>query len=95
MQSTNTHSPCKLDGSRVASGLMLQKSNAAPIFGLTERPFFPHSDSSLYHGKELLFSLTEGNTVSPPSSTSELKNSRNQEQRKNCQELFQSKAMPS
>ena len=39
---------------------MLQKSNASPIFGLTERHCFAQSDSSLYHGKELLFTFSEG-----------------------------------
>lgn len=68
-------------GSGIASGFMLQKSKASPIFGLTESAFFPQSDNSLYHGKELLFILAEGNTVSPPSSTSELWE-RNDEKRK-------------
>ena len=64
--------PCKLEGSSVASGLMLQKSNASPILGFTESPFLPHAESSLYHGTELKFILAAGNTVSPPSSTSDL-----------------------
>lgn len=51
---------------------MLQKSNASPILGLTESPFFPHSDSSSHQGTELIFPFALGNTVSPPSSTSEL-----------------------
>jgi hypothetical protein len=51
---------------------MLQKSRASPIFGFTESPSFPQSDSSFHQGTELIFPLAEGNTVSPPSSTSEL-----------------------
>ena len=43
---------------------MLQNSRASPIFGFTERPFLAHW--------ELKFALAAGNTVSPPSSTSEL-----------------------
>jgi hypothetical protein len=53
---------------------MLQKSNASPIFGLIESPFFPQSESSFHQGTELIFPLAAGNTVSPPSSTSELYN---------------------
>jgi hypothetical protein len=34
-------------GSSDPSGLRLQKSNASPIFGFTDRPLFAHSDSSL------------------------------------------------
>lgn len=56
----------------MASGLMLQNRRASPIFGFTERPFFAHSDKSFHHGTELKFALAVGNTVSPPSSTSEL-----------------------
>nr|ACU20030.1 unknown [Glycine max] len=63
--------PCKLDGSSVASGLMLQNSRASPIFGFTERPFLAHWDKSFHQGTELKFALAAGNTVSPPSSTSE------------------------
>ncbi|RHN54379.1 hypothetical protein MtrunA17_Chr5g0406061 [Medicago truncatula] len=51
---------------------MLQKSKASPLFGLIESPFFPQSESSLYHGTLLKFPLAAGNTVSPPSSTSVL-----------------------
>lgn len=51
---------------------MLQKSNASPILGLTESPFLPHSDSSSHQGTELKFPFAAGNTVSPPSSTSDL-----------------------
>lgn len=72
-----TNWPCRLFGSNVASGFMLQKSNASPIFGLTDKPLFPHSDNSLYQGIELPFTLADGNTVSPPSSTSELKFNKN------------------
>ncbi|RDX96350.1 hypothetical protein CR513_21002, partial [Mucuna pruriens] len=60
------------NGSSVASGLMLQNSRASPIFGFTERPFLAHWDKSFHHGTELKFALAAGNTVSPPSSTSEL-----------------------
>lgn len=70
---TNTFNlQCKLDGSRLASGFMLQKSNASPIFGFTASPSLAHSDSSLKPGKELLLAFAEGNIVSPPSSTSDL-----------------------
>ncbi|RDX67481.1 hypothetical protein CR513_53639, partial [Mucuna pruriens] len=51
---------------------MLQKSKASPIFGLIESPFFPQSESSFHQGTELIFPFASGNTVSPPSSTSEL-----------------------
>jgi hypothetical protein len=56
----------------VASGFILQKRSASPIFGLTERPLLAHSESSLYHGKELAFTFASGKIVSPPSSTSDL-----------------------
>ena len=69
---TANNLPCKLNGSRVASGFMLQKSSASPIFGLTARPLLAHSESSLYHGKELLFTFASGKIVSPPASTSDL-----------------------
>ncbi|PON93962.1 hypothetical protein TorRG33x02_103520, partial [Trema orientale] len=62
----------KLDGSKVASGLILQNSNASPIFGFTARPCLAQSDNSFQYGRELKFPLAEGNTVSPPSSTSDL-----------------------
>lgn len=64
--------PCKLEGSSDASGLVLQKSNALPIFGFTERPCLPHSDNSFHHGTEVMFPFAAGNTVSPPSSISDL-----------------------
>jgi hypothetical protein len=64
--------PCKLDGSKVASGLMLQKSSASPILGLTESPLFAHADISFHPGVELKFPLAAGKIVSPPSSTSDL-----------------------
>ena len=64
--------PCKLDGSKVASGLILQKSKAAPIFGFTESPLFAHSDISFHPGAVLKFPVEAGKTVSPPSSTSDL-----------------------
>lgn len=51
---------------------MLQKSNASPIFGLTERPLLAHSDISFHPGTELKFPFAAGKTVSPPSSTSDL-----------------------
>jgi hypothetical protein len=51
---------------------MLQKSKASPLFGLIESPFFPQSESSFHQGTELKFPFAAGNTVSPPSSTSEL-----------------------
>lgn len=51
---------------------MLQNSRASPIFGFTERPFLAHWDKSFHQGTELKFALAAGNTVSPPSSTSEL-----------------------
>lgn len=66
------NSPCKLEGSRVASGCKLQKSSALPIFGFMERPLLAHSDISFHPGTELKFPLASGNTVSPPSSTSDL-----------------------
>lgn len=47
------NSPWRLDGSSVASGVMLQKSNASPIFGFTDNPPFPHSDNSFHHGTAL------------------------------------------
>lgn len=75
----NSFSPCKLDGSSVASGLMLQNSKASPIFGFTDRPFRAHSDKSFHHGTELKFALAAGNMVSPPSSTSELHKEQNKE----------------
>ena len=62
-------SPCRLLGSRDPSGLMLQKSSASPIFGLTDKPLFPRPPC-----EEPLFAIAEGNTVSPPSSTSDLEN---------------------
>nr|GMD43836.1 hypothetical protein Iba_scaffold1320591CG0010 [Ipomoea batatas] len=64
--------PCKLDGSGLASGFMLQKSNASPIFGFIDNPLFPHSDSSSHQGTALTLPLASGKTVSPPSSTSDL-----------------------
>jgi hypothetical protein len=51
---------------------MLQNSRASPIFGFTDRPFLAHSDKSFHHGTELKLALAAGNTVSPPSSTSDL-----------------------
>lgn len=51
---------------------MLQNSNASPILGFTASPFLPHSDNSFHHGTALIFPLAVGNTVSPPSSTSDL-----------------------
>ena len=63
-------SPCRLLGSRDPSGLMFQKSNASPIFGLTDIPFF--ANSLKRKSDDLLFAFAKGNTVSPPSSTSEL-----------------------
>ena len=51
---------------------MLQKSIALPIFGLIDSPPFPQSKRSFHQGTELKFPLAFGNTVSPPSSTSEL-----------------------
>ncbi|MFS7970218.1 hypothetical protein Hanom_Chr09g00818451 [Helianthus anomalus] len=68
----NNYRPCKLDGSRDASGLILQKSNASPILGLTDSPSLPQSESSSHQGTALMFPFAEGNTVSPPSSTSDL-----------------------
>jgi hypothetical protein len=64
--------PCKLVGSSVASGFMLQKSNASPIRGRTDRPFWAHSDNSSQWGTSELLTLDAGNTVSPPCSTSVL-----------------------
>lgn len=64
--------PCKLVESSVASGFMLQKSNASPIRGRTERPFWAHSDNSSQWGTSELLTLDAGNTVSPPCSTSVL-----------------------
>jgi hypothetical protein len=40
-------SPCRLVRSRDPSGFMLQNRSASPIFGLTDRLPFAHSDSSL------------------------------------------------
>jgi hypothetical protein len=51
---------------------MLQKSSASPIFGFTARPLLAHSESSLCHASELLFTFASGKIVSPPSSTSDL-----------------------
>jgi hypothetical protein len=52
---------------------MLQNSRASPIFGFSDRPFLAHSDKSFHHGTELKLALAAGNTVSPPSSTSDLR----------------------
>jgi len=60
-------SPCRLLGSRDPSGLMLQKSSASPILGLTDTPLFARPPS-----EEPPFGVALGNTVSPPSSTSDL-----------------------
>jgi len=50
----------------VPSGFMLQNSRASPTFGFTDRPFPGYLDT------ELKLGLALGNTVSPPSSTSDL-----------------------
>lgn len=71
------NSPWRLDGSGVASGFMLQNSKASPRLGFTDKPVFAHSDSSFQKGTELLFTLADGNTVSPPASTSELPRHKN------------------
>lgn len=52
---------------------MLQNSNASPILGFTESPPLPHSDNSFHQGTALKLPLAAGKTVSPPSSTSVLK----------------------
>lgn len=73
MYFSDSISPCRLEGSRDASGFILQKSKASLFFGKTESPSLPHCESSFHHGTSLMFPLAAGKTVSPPSSTSELR----------------------
>lgn len=74
-EGTSEHSsPCKLEGSSAVSGRMLQKSSASPILGFTGRPFLAHSDIPFHPATGLTFPVAAGNTVSPPSSTSDLHN---------------------
>ena len=63
------HEPCRLAGSNVPSGRMLQNSTASPFFGLTAKPCIAHSEnpSSLVCPSG---TGTFGNTVSPPEVTS-------------------------